>query len=195
MRPGSVIVDLAVERGGNVRMAKPGEIVTTENGVKIVGHLNVPGRIAATASSLYARNLFAFVETLIDKTTKTLGDQLGRRTRQGDLLTRDGAIVHPNFQPQLSGTALRRAECRGLRYDWRQTWLNERPQQLLEQAQAAAEAARASGRGGADLCRPARRNAPAQPPMRRPAARSIPSSSASRSSCSPSSSAITSSGR
>ncbi len=51
MRAGSVIVDLAVERGGNVALGKPGEIVTTPNGVKIVGHLNVPGRLAATASS------------------------------------------------------------------------------------------------------------------------------------------------
>ncbi|HWG05386.1 MAG TPA: Re/Si-specific NAD(P)(+) transhydrogenase subunit alpha, partial [Beijerinckiaceae bacterium] len=72
MRPGSVIVDLAVERGGNCVLAKAGVIVTTENGVKVIGYLNVPGRLAATASSLYARNLYAFVETLIDKTSKNL---------------------------------------------------------------------------------------------------------------------------
>ncbi|TIT19636.1 MAG: NAD(P)(+) transhydrogenase (Re/Si-specific) subunit alpha, partial [Mesorhizobium sp.] len=59
MKPGSVIVDLAVERGGNVEGAVPGQVVTTANGVKIVGHLNVPGRVAASASLLYARNLFA----------------------------------------------------------------------------------------------------------------------------------------
>ena len=69
MRPGSVIVDLAVERGGNVEGASAGEVVD-RNGVKIVGHLNVPGRLAASASSLYARNLFAFLEILIDKTTR-----------------------------------------------------------------------------------------------------------------------------
>src|SRR6266850_964752 len=71
MKPGSVLVDLAVERGGNCECAKPGEVVEMD-GVKIVGHLNVPGRIAASASSLYAKNLFAFLEILIDKDTKAL---------------------------------------------------------------------------------------------------------------------------
>src|SRR5438105_6450809 len=67
MRPGSVIVDLAVERGGNVEGAKGGEVVNA-NGVEIGGHLNMPSRIAASASSLYAKNLFAFLEILVDKT-------------------------------------------------------------------------------------------------------------------------------
>ena len=71
MRPGSVIVDLAVERGGNVEGVQP-DAVTDVNGVKIVGYRNVPGRLAASASSLYARNLLNFVELLIDKKTKTL---------------------------------------------------------------------------------------------------------------------------
>src|SRR6202451_503141 len=71
MRPGSVIVDLAVERGGNCELAKAGELVTPSGGVKIVGYSSVP-RLAATASSLYARNLYAFVETLIDKGAKAL---------------------------------------------------------------------------------------------------------------------------
>ena len=84
MRPGSVIVDIAVERGGNCELAKAGEVVTSDNGVKIVGNSSVT-RLAATASSLYARNLYAFVETLIDKANKALADQLGRRTGQGDL--------------------------------------------------------------------------------------------------------------
>src|SRR5271165_562289 len=66
MRAGSIIVDIAVERGGNCELAKPGEMVTSENGVRIVGYSSVT-RLAATASSLYARNLYAFVETLIDK--------------------------------------------------------------------------------------------------------------------------------
>ena len=61
MKPGLVIVDLAVERGGNVEGAVPGEIVVTANDVRIVGHLNVPGRVAASASLLYARNLYAFL--------------------------------------------------------------------------------------------------------------------------------------
>src|SRR5438477_5938264 len=66
MRLGSVIVDLAVERGGNCELAKPGEVVDA-NGVKIVRHVNMPGRIAASASSLYAKNLYAFLEILVDK--------------------------------------------------------------------------------------------------------------------------------
>src|SRR5215467_358031 len=70
MRPGSVIVDLAVERGGNVEGAKPGELADI-NGVKIVGYSN-PGRLAASASSLYAKNVYAFLEILIDKKTKAL---------------------------------------------------------------------------------------------------------------------------
>ncbi|WP_296712741.1 Re/Si-specific NAD(P)(+) transhydrogenase subunit alpha [Rhodoblastus sp.] len=97
MRPGSVIVDLAVERGGNCELARPGEVVVTDNHVKIVGHLNVAGRLAATASQLYAKNLFAFLETLIDKESKALKidseDELVKATR----LTADGAIVHPSF--------------------------------------------------------------------------------------------------
>lgn len=100
MRAGSVIVDLAVERGGNVALAKAGETVLTANGVKIIGHLNVPGRVPASASALYAKNLFSFLETMIDKTTKALAinweDELVKATN----LTRDGAIVHPAFQPK-----------------------------------------------------------------------------------------------
>jgi NAD(P) transhydrogenase subunit alpha len=81
-------------------LSKPGEVFVTDNGVKIVGHLNVAGRIAATASSLYAKNLFSFLETLVSKETKELAinwdDELVRAT----LLTRDGAVVHPNFLPK-----------------------------------------------------------------------------------------------
>jgi NAD(P) transhydrogenase subunit alpha len=95
MKPGSVIVDLAVERGGNVELAKPGEVADV-NGVKIVGHLNVPGRLAATASSLYARNLFAFLELFIKD--KALNPPWDDEIVKATLLTRDGAVVHPNFQ-------------------------------------------------------------------------------------------------
>ena len=97
MKPGSVLVDLAVERGGNVEGAKLGEIVQTPNAASIIGHVNVPGRIAASTSALYARNLYAFVETLIDKEQKALAidwdDELVKATN----LTRDGAVVHPAF--------------------------------------------------------------------------------------------------
>lgn len=100
MKAGSIIIDLAVERGGNCEMAKPGEIVTTANGVKIVGHLNVPGRLAATASQLYAKNLFAFVETLIDKKEKKLAVNPEDELVKATCLTRDGAIIHPAFLPK-----------------------------------------------------------------------------------------------
>ncbi len=100
MRPGSVIVDLAVERGGNCELAVPGQVVTTENGVKIVGHLNIPGRLAATSSSLYARNLLAFLDTLISKESKSFAPNWDDELVKATLLTRDGAVVHPNFQPK-----------------------------------------------------------------------------------------------
>jgi NAD(P) transhydrogenase subunit alpha len=100
MKPGSVLVDLAVERGGNVEGAKFGETVVTGNGVRIVGHANVPGRIAASSSALYARNLFAFVETLIDKATKSLAVKWEDELVKATLLTKDGAVVHPSFAPR-----------------------------------------------------------------------------------------------
>ena len=99
MRPGSVIVDLAVERGGNCELAKPGEVVEV-GGVKIVGHLNVAGRIAASASSLYAKNLLAFLEILIDKANKALAVKWDDEIVKATALTRDGAIVHPSFAPK-----------------------------------------------------------------------------------------------
>ena len=99
MRPGSVIVDLAVERGGNVEQAKLGEVVVSDNGVKIVGYSDVR-RLASTASSLYARNLYAFVETLIDKKEKKLAVNWDDELVKATLLTRDGEIVHSNFKGQ-----------------------------------------------------------------------------------------------
>ncbi|RWL09780.1 MAG: Re/Si-specific NAD(P)(+) transhydrogenase subunit alpha [Mesorhizobium sp.] len=97
MKPGSVIVDLAVERGGNVEGAVPGQVVTTANGVKIVGHLNVPGRVAASASLLYARNLFAFLDALVDKTGKTLAINRDDELVKATMLTDGGQVVHPAF--------------------------------------------------------------------------------------------------
>jgi NAD(P) transhydrogenase subunit alpha len=99
MRPGSVIVDLAVERGGNVEGVKT-DAVAEVDGVKIIGYGNVPGRLAATASSLYAKNLYAFLEVLIDKKTKTLAVNWDDDIVKATALTRDGAIVHPNFKPK-----------------------------------------------------------------------------------------------
>jgi NAD(P) transhydrogenase subunit alpha len=99
LRPGSVIVDLAVERGGNCELSKAGEVVTAHE-VRIIGHLNVPGRIAASASSLYARNLFAFLEILIDKQQKTLAVNWDDEIVKATALTRDGAVIHPSLAAQ-----------------------------------------------------------------------------------------------
>jgi len=99
MRPGSVIVDLAVERGGNCELAKPGEVVEAQ-GVKIIGHFNVPGRIAASASSLYAKNLYAFLEILVDKASKSLAVKWDDEIVKATVLTHDGAVVHPSFAPK-----------------------------------------------------------------------------------------------
>ena len=97
MRPGSVIVDLAVERGGNVEGSKLGETVVTDRGVRIMGHANLPGRVAATASSLYARNLYAFVETMVDKEKKALAVKWDDELVKATNLTRDGKVVHEKF--------------------------------------------------------------------------------------------------
>jgi NAD(P) transhydrogenase subunit alpha len=99
MKPGSVLVDLAVERGGNVEGAQPGKVAEVD-GVKIVGFTNVAGRVAASASSLYARNLFSFVETMVDKTSKALAVNWDDELVKATALTKDGAVIHPNFQPK-----------------------------------------------------------------------------------------------
>ena len=97
MPSGSVIVDLAVERGGNVEGSKEGEVVTV-GPATIIGHRNVPGRIAATASLLYAKNLYTFVDTaLIDKESKELSPKWDDEVVAQTLLTRDGKLVHEKF--------------------------------------------------------------------------------------------------
>lgn len=96
MAPGSVIVDLAAERGGNVEVTRPGEVVV-HNDVTIIGTLNMAGKVAATASQLYAKNLLSFLETMIDKEKKAVAVNLEDELVQATLLTRDGAVVHPNF--------------------------------------------------------------------------------------------------
>jgi NAD(P) transhydrogenase subunit alpha len=98
MAPGSVIVDLAAERGGNVELTQPGQVTTTPNGVTIIGYTNVPGRLASSSSALYARNLLAFLETLIDKKEKKLAVNWDDELVKATVLTRDGAIVHPNIK-------------------------------------------------------------------------------------------------
>ena len=92
MRAGSVIYDLAAERGGNCELSRPGETIV-ENGVKIMAPLNIAGRTAATTSSLYAKNLLAFVETLISKETKQLAINWDDELVKATALTRDGAAI------------------------------------------------------------------------------------------------------
>jgi H+-translocating NAD(P) transhydrogenase subunit alpha len=99
MRPGSVIVDLASDAGGNCEATKPGEVVTTTNGVTILGWYNWPGRIAVAASSLYARNLLTFLTTFWDKDAKAPKLPPDDEIVKGVMLTRGGAVVHPNFLP------------------------------------------------------------------------------------------------
>ncbi len=96
MKPGSVIVDLAVEQGGNCPLSRPGEVVE-HHGVKIIGHWNMPSRIAVDASALYARNLLAFLTPLIDKETQALKIDWADPIVAGTALTRDGRIIHPQF--------------------------------------------------------------------------------------------------
>ncbi len=95
MKPGSVIVDLAVEAGGNVAGAKLGEVAVTKNGVKIVGHHNVPSRLANDTSALYAKNLFNFLSPMINKETGALEMNWEDEIILGTGLTKDGKIVHP----------------------------------------------------------------------------------------------------
>jgi len=94
MKPGSVIVDLAVEQGGNCPLSRPGQVVHA-HGVSILGHVNLPGRVAESASALYARNLFNFLEILVDKETGTLKVDLEDEIIAGTLIVRDGKLVHP----------------------------------------------------------------------------------------------------
>ncbi|MDZ7602588.1 MAG: Re/Si-specific NAD(P)(+) transhydrogenase subunit alpha [Hoeflea sp.] len=96
MRLGSVAVDLAVERGGNIEGSKPGETVVVD-GVTVIGILNMPGEIAASASLLYAKNLLTFLDTMINKETKTVSVNLDDELVKATALTHGGAVIHPAF--------------------------------------------------------------------------------------------------
>jgi NAD(P) transhydrogenase subunit alpha len=96
MKPGSVAVDLAVERGGNIEGSEKGKVADVE-GVAVIGYANVAGRIAASASALYARNLFAFIETMVDKGTKEFAVNPEDELVKATMLTHGGQVVHPNF--------------------------------------------------------------------------------------------------
>jgi H+-translocating NAD(P) transhydrogenase subunit alpha len=96
MKPGSVLVDLAVEQGGNVEGAKLDQVAVSKNGVKIMGVPNAAGRIAGDASNLYARNLFAFAGLFLDKDGKLAPDYEDEILKAA-LVAKDGAVVHPNL--------------------------------------------------------------------------------------------------
>jgi NAD(P) transhydrogenase subunit alpha len=97
MKPGSVIIDLAVEQGGNCALSELDKVVE-KHGVKIVGHANVASRTAVDSTSLYAKNLLNFVQLLIDKETKGLKVNWEDEIVKGVALTRDGQVIHPNFK-------------------------------------------------------------------------------------------------
>jgi H+-translocating NAD(P) transhydrogenase subunit alpha len=96
MKPGSIIVDLAAERGGNTELTEAGKTVV-HNGVSIMGEPNLAGQVPGNASSLYARNLYTFIETLIDKKNGALAINWDDEIIKGTALTRDGAVVHPSL--------------------------------------------------------------------------------------------------
>jgi NAD(P) transhydrogenase subunit alpha len=106
LAPGSVIVDLAIEAGGNVEGSRPEEVVTTPNGVKIIAPINMPSRVAADASQLYARNLLSFLSLLVDK-DKSLKIDTADEIVKATLLTENGAVVNPALAPRVEvGTAV-----------------------------------------------------------------------------------------
>lgn len=99
MKSGSVIIDMAVEQGGNCPLSKAEEIVVTDNGVIIAGFANLPGRLAADSSALYAKNILNLLPLLADKETGAFAPSFDDEIIKGMLLTRDGAVVHPALLP------------------------------------------------------------------------------------------------
>ncbi len=98
MKPGSVVVDIAADSGGNCAATRPGSSYVTDNNVRVLGFRNWPGRIAVAASSLYARNLLTFLTTFWDKEAGAPRLPEGDEIVRGTLLTRGGAVVHQQFQ-------------------------------------------------------------------------------------------------
>ena len=106
MKPGSVIIDLAVERGGNCPLSRSGEVVETANGVRIAGIGDAPSRVPVDSSALYAKNLFNFLSPLVDREAGTLAIDWNDEIIRGTGLTRDGQIVHPAFAPATAAAAV-----------------------------------------------------------------------------------------
>ncbi|SOE01024.1 Re/Si-specific NAD(P)(+) transhydrogenase subunit alpha [Caenispirillum bisanense] len=94
MKPGSVIVDLAAEAGGNCELTEPDQVVV-KHGVTLIGHTNMPARLASDASLLFAKNLLNFLTPQVDKDKKALAINWDDDLIKGTLVTRDGQIVHP----------------------------------------------------------------------------------------------------
>jgi NAD(P) transhydrogenase subunit alpha len=104
MRPGSVIVDLAVAQGGNCPLSKPDTCVES-GGVKVMGFTNLPARLPADSSALYAKNLLALLPLLTDKDTQAFAPAWDDEIIQGAMLARAGALIHPHFAPQAKAGA------------------------------------------------------------------------------------------
>ena len=102
MKSGSVIIDMAVEQGGNCPLSKADEIVVTDNGVIIAGFANLPGRLAADSSALYAKNLLNLLPLLADKDSGAFAPAFDDEIIKGMLLTRDGAVVHAALIPAVA---------------------------------------------------------------------------------------------
>ena len=104
MKPGSVIVDMAAEAGGNCTLTRAGETVEV-GGVKILGLINIPSLIATDASALFARNVLAFLTPLVDKETKALKIDMADEIIKATCLTKDGQVIHPAFAPKEGASA------------------------------------------------------------------------------------------
>ncbi len=113
MKPGSVIVDLAAERGGNTDLTEAGKVIETPNGVMIAGPLNLAGTIAGNASALFAKNLLAFLEISLDKKEKKLAVNWDDELIKGTLVSKDGK------RPPQSRPAVPRKNVRQLTAPWR----------------------------------------------------------------------------
>jgi len=170
MAPGSVIVDLAAERGGNVELTVPGKVIE-HNGVKIIGYTNVQGRIPTTASQLYARNLLSFLTTLIDAKEKKLAINWDDELVKATVLTRDGAVVHPNFASPAAPAAAAEAKAAPAKKP-------AAPRKAPVKKAAAAEAAEKAEAKPAAAKKPAAKaapatgaEAPAKPAAKKPAAK------------------------
>lgn len=103
MKPGSVVVDLAVESGGNVEGSKPGEDVVTPNGVTILGNANLEATVAHHATQVLAANFAAWLTHFWDEKAKSLKLDLNEEILKGCLITHGGAVVHPQFAPKAEG--------------------------------------------------------------------------------------------